>query len=248
MKTFLSVTTLLTCSFASCLPQALLVSTHISKDIEVIRLSEHAYVHVSYAEIPPFGRVGSNGLVYTRNGKALLFDTPVNDAQTKTLIDWITDSLKVRIVGFVPNHWHDDCMGGLGYLHSIGVPSYAQEKTIEIARAKGLPCPQHSFADSLILRLGDKVVVCRYFGAAHTVDNIVAWIPSERVLFGGCMVKELKSKSLGNIKDADLAAWPATIRKVLAAYGEARIVVPGHGDIGGTDLLVHTAALLAEPR
>ena len=220
------------------------VSISVSRDIEVIKLSEHTYVHFSYAEMPPWGRVGSNGLIFTSKGEALLFDTPVNDSLTKTLVDWMTDSLKVRIVGFVPNHWHEDCMGGLACLHAMGIPSYAQQKTIAIAREKHLPCPRHSFVDSLILKAGDDTVVCRYLGAGHTVDNIVAWVPSERVLFGGCMVKELKSGTLGNVRDADRVAWPETIRRVLATFGDARIVVPGHGAIGGPDLLFHTEALL----
>ena len=43
---------------------------------------------------------------------AYLFDTPVNDALTKDLLDWIRDSLHAEVIGFVPNHWHEDCMGG----------------------------------------------------------------------------------------------------------------------------------------
>lgn len=248
MKTTLFVAALLTCCCELCFSQGPPLRMSISKDIEVIRLSEHVYVHVSYAEMPPFGKVSSNGLVFTSDGEAMLFDTPVNDSLTKTLVDWIVDSLRVKIVGFVPNHWHVDCMGGLAYLHSIGISSYAQERTIAIARTKHLPCPQHSFVDSLILTLGDQAVVCRYFGGGHSIDNIVAWLPSDRVLFGGCIVKELRSKTPGNIRDADLPAWPATIRKVLAVYGNARIVVPGHGAIGGTDLLLHTQALLTVTR
>jgi metallo-beta-lactamase class B len=75
--------------------------------------------------LPGWGRIGSNGLIYTINGEALLFDTPMTDSLTKQLVSWITYSLKVRIVGFVPNYWHDDCMGGLNYINSIGIPSYA---------------------------------------------------------------------------------------------------------------------------
>jgi metallo-beta-lactamase class B len=243
MKTILLMVTII-CSADLCFSQSMDHRVPISEDIEVIRLTEHTYVHVSYADIPPWGKVASNGLIYQSNGEALLLDTPTSGSLTKALMQWITDSLKVRVVGFVPNHWHSDCMGGLGYLHSIGIPSYAQEKTISSAVKKNLPTPQHSFVDSLTLHVGTEVVVCRYFGAAHSVDNIVSWIPSEGVLFGGCMVKDLKSKTLGNTADADLSAWPSTIAQVLAAYPTVRIVVPGHGAPGGPELLLHTQALL----
>jgi metallo-beta-lactamase class B len=198
--------------------------------------------------LPGWGRIGSNGLIYTVNGEALLFDTPMNDSLTKQLVNWITDSLKIRIVGFVPNHWHDDCMGGLNYLNSIGISSYANEKTLAIVKSKNLPIPQHGFVDSLTLQIGNQSAICKYYGPAHTVDNIVTWIPSERILFGGCMVKELKSETLGNIADADLTEWPKTIARVIAAYSSANIVIPGHGAFGGQELLKHTQDLLTKTK
>jgi metallo-beta-lactamase class B len=139
-------------------------------------------------------------------------------------------------------------MGGLNYIHKIGIPSYANELTRVIAKSKNLPVPDHGFTDSLVLHLGDRIAVCRYYGRAHTADNIVTWIPSEQILFGGCMVKEMKSTSLGNIADADLAAWPGTIRRVIAAYPSARVVIPGHGAVGGTELLNHTLELMTKTK
>jgi metallo-beta-lactamase class B len=220
----------------------------VTDDIEIIKISDHVFVHVSYAVIGNYGRIPSNGMIFVVGNQALLFDTPVTDSLTKDLMRWITDSLKVRVVGFVPNHWHIDCMGGLKYIHSLGIPSYANEKTRAIAESKNLPVPQTGFTDSLILHLGDRIAVCKYYGPAHTVDNIVTWIPSEHVLFGGCMVKEMKSMTLGNIEDADLTAWPETIRRVIAAYPSARVVIPGHGDVGGTELLNHTLELLTKAK
>jgi metallo-beta-lactamase class B len=218
MRTSKAIIIFIICLTAPAISQGTFHHIKVSEDIDIIQISAHSYVHVSYTQIPGFGRIGSNGFIFTDNGEALLFDTPMNDSLTKQLVDWIKDSLKVRIVGFVPNHWHDDCMGGLNYLNSIGIPSYANKKTIAIAKTKNLPIPQHGFVDSLVLHLGNKTVICKYYGPAHTPDNIVTWIPSESILFGGCMVKELKSESLGNIADADLTEWPKTIARVIADY------------------------------
>jgi oligosaccharide reducing-end xylanase len=219
-------------------------SIKISNDIELIKISENAYLHISYTESPQFGRFPSNGLIFINNQKAFLFDTPMTESLTKDLVSWVQDSMHIQIVGFIPNHWHDDCMGGLDYIHSLGIESYANELTREIARAKNLPIPKHGFTDSVIFKLGDKEIVCRYFGAAHTVDNIVVWIPSEQILFGGCMIKEMKSTGLGNIADGDVKAWPKTIKKVLDEFPNAKIVIPGHGQIGDLDLIRHTLELL----
>jgi metallo-beta-lactamase class B len=71
----------------------------------------------------------------------------------------------------------------------------------------------------------------------------VAWIPSKKVLFAGCMVKSLNARNIGNIEDADLNAYPITLRKVKETFPDAKIVVPGHGRLGGLDLIDHTIRL-----
>ncbi len=214
----------------------------ISGDLEILKLTQNAYIHISYANTE-WGRIASNGLIYVQDHKAFLFDTPMDEPTTKLLVKFIEDSLTAQIVGFVPNHWHADCIGGLKYLHSIGVESYANSMTIEFARKNGYEQPRQAFTDSLILQLGKKKIVCFYPGAAHSMDNIVVWLPGERILFGGCMVKDLAAKNMGNYADGDLKQWPETIRKIMARFPDAEIVIPGHGQFGGFNLLKHTFEL-----
>ncbi len=235
---------IITCASVSCGSVERRGRIRISNDLEVVKLSEHSYVHISYAELPGFGRFASNGYIYTDNGEALLFDTPVNDALTRQLTDWMAAALRVRIVGFVPNHWHDDCMGGLRRIHELKIPSYANERTIAAAKKKNLPVPRHGFRDSLTLKAGSGSVICRYHGPAHSDDNIVVWAPSEKVLFAGCMVKDLASKKPGNLSDANISEWPRTIDRLISGYPEAKTVLPGHGAFGGTELLTHTKEVI----
>lgn len=228
----------------SAFSQAVHKRIKITSDIELIKLSESAYVHVSYSDFPGYGRTPSNGLIFIDRGEALLLDTPATDLLTKDLVSWLKDSLGLKIVAFVPNHWHSDCMGGLGYLQHQKIESYANQMTIDIARTKNLPLPAHGFKDSLQLRIGNKLIECYYLGAAHSTDNIVAWIPSDQILFAGCMVKSLNSKDLGNTVDGDLIAYPKTIEKLSGKFPNAKIVIPGHGPFGGIDLITHTRELL----
>lgn len=218
----------------------------ISEDLEILQLSDNSFVHVSYAVLPGYGRYGSNGFIYLNDNEAFLFDTPVNDELTEKLIKWIRKSLKAEITGFVPNHWHDDCMGGINYLISQNIRTYGNVRTISIAKSKNLTAPKTGFEKEIKLKVGNETVVCKYYGAAHSMDNIVTWIPSEKVLFAGCMVKDLNSKTPGNLSDADVAEWPKTIDKVIADYSQAKTVIPGHGAIGGVDLLLHTRQLLRD--
>jgi metallo-beta-lactamase class B len=215
----------------------------ISDDLELIQISDYAYIHVSYTISPKWGHVGANGLLIIDKKQAFLFDTPWTDKQTENLITWIRDTMNVEIVGFIPNHWHEDCMGGLGYVHKQGIKSYANQQTIDIAKLKDLPVPENGFTDSLELKLGDRLIDCYYFGAAHSIDNIVVWIPSEQILFTACMVKEIHSKNLGNTADGDLISYPLTLIKVMKKFPTAKIVIPGHGEYGGLELIEHTLEL-----
>lgn len=215
----------------------------ISDDIELIKISDNAYIHLSYSNLPDYGRVGANGLLFTDKNKAFLFDSPWTDEQTEKLSDWLKGSMSINIVGFVPNHWHVDCMGGLGFLNKENVESYANQMTIDLAKTNGLPIPKHRFKDSLELHLGDKLIKCYYLGAAHSLDNIVVWIPSEQILFAGCMVKSIGSRNLGNTADGDLNAYPKTLAKLLELFPTVRTVIPGHGEYGGKELIEHTIKL-----
>jgi metallo-beta-lactamase class B len=215
----------------------------ISDDIELVRLSDNAYVHISWYTFKGFGRVACNGLIFINNNEAFLFDTPATDSLTMVLVDYFENVMKLKIKGFVPNHWHSDCIGGLGYLQKKHIESYANQITIDIAKKEKLAVPNHGFKDSLTLSLGDKLIKCYYPGPAHTLDNIAVWIPSEKILFAGCMVKSMDSKNLGNIADGDVNAYPATIGKLYLKFRSAKIVIPGHGDFGGIELIKHTREL-----
>jgi metallo-beta-lactamase class B len=208
----------------------------IAPKLYLIKISDRAYVHVSYMN----DNIPCNGLILVDNGKAFLMDTPKEVSDTKLLLDFIKNKLKLQIVGFVTNDWHSDSMGGVGVLNDAGIPSYASEATIEIAKAKNIPYPTNGFKDSLTLQLNALDIFCYYPGAAHTKENIVVWIPSEKILFGSCMVKEVKAKDLGYTDDGDVKAYAETLRKVMQKFPDAQIVIPGHGDFGGMELLQHS--------
>lgn len=229
----------------NCFGQLKTDTVRLSNDLYLVKLSEHAYLHVSFSEIANYGRIASNGLIYIDDNESFLFDTPMTDALTEKLTVWLIDTMKIKIIGFIPNHWHNDCMGGLRFLQKLGIKSYANQRTINIAKSKGLPVPEQGFGDSLKLQLNGKAIQCYYFGAAHSTDNIVVWIPSEKILFPGCMVKSIDAGTLGNTVDGDLKSYPQTIDRVLRKFPSAKIVIPGHGSAGGVELIEHTKDILS---
>jgi hypothetical protein len=54
----------------------------------------------------------------------------------------------------------------------------------------------------------------------------------------------MDAKNLGNTADGDLKAYPNTLRLVLRKFSGAKIVIPGHGDFGGIELINHSLSLL----
>jgi metallo-beta-lactamase class B len=220
--------------------------TRVSDDLELIKLPGNVYIHRSYMEIPSYGRVAANGLVYVARDTAYIVDTPWNDVQTRELVRWILTRLDTEIGGVIVTHSHNDCMGGLGEILRRGIKTYSFTMTREFAARDKLPLPEHTFKGKMELGPEGYEIVAGYYGPGHTADNIVVWIPSERLLFGGCMVKTSGARNLGNVSEADVEAWPHTLRKVLEEYPGARVVVPGHGAHGGIDLITHTLDLLEQ--
>jgi metallo-beta-lactamase class B len=235
----------LSISLISCFgwAQSVFKSMRVSADVELIQISSNAYLHVSYINSSQYGRIGANGLIVVDKGEALLFDTPWNVDQTNDLVNWLADSMQVQITGFVANHWHEDCMGGVEVLKQRNVKTYAHQLTVDIAKERGLPVSEYPFSGRLELKLGEIVVECYFLGAAHSMDNIVVWVPSQKILFAGCMVKGLNSVDLGNTVDGDLNAYPSTIKLLMEKFPDAKVVIPGHGGLGGFELLDHTLKL-----
>jgi metallo-beta-lactamase class B len=213
-----------------------------SESLRIEQLTPHTYVHVSQLIIPDYGSFPCNGMIYVNEGEAMVFDTPIGDTIAAELITWLREDMQLEVKGIVVNHFHDDCLSGLAAFHQAGIPSYANEQTIELARGGEFPLPQNGFADSLELMLGNEKVINRYFGPGHTRDNIVSYVPVDEVLFGGCMIKELGAGK-GNLNDAALDDWANTVRKVRQTYPRLQHVIPGHGKCGGTELLDFTIGM-----
>ncbi|UOB19348.1 subclass B1 metallo-beta-lactamase [Abyssalbus ytuae] len=217
-------------------------STSCCQDVKIKPLTENVYIHISYLNIPGYGTFPSNGLIFFNKKEAIVFDTPVDDNASAQLINWITATQQATIKAVVINHFHDDCLGGLKEFHANGIPSYASNETIRLAKQHNEILPKYGFDNTLELKAGNKTTITRFFGAGHTVDNVVSYIPSEETLFGGCLVKEINAGK-GNLADANIQQWPHTIQKIKDHYPQLQYVIPGHGKHGGTELLDYTITL-----
>ncbi|RYZ50216.1 MAG: subclass B1 metallo-beta-lactamase [Chitinophagaceae bacterium] len=215
----------------------------VTEDLSIVPLSKNTFLHVGMLQTQSFGRVDCNGLVYIKNGEAVVIDTPPDTAQSTALLQWIEKIFPcTKVKAVIVTHFHDDCLAGLPVFHRRGIPSYANNLSITLAASRGVTVPQRGFQEQWELNVGGEKISSRFFREAHTKDNIVNWIPSEKILFGGCQVKAMGSGK-GNLADANVLAWSHTTRAIKTAYPDAAIVVPGHGKVGDRSLLDFTISL-----
>ena len=220
----------------------------INENLYLISIDDSVFIHVSHHQVESYGMVSSNGLIVIKNGQAIMVDTPMDNEKTEKLTTYLQDSMHVKVSGLIIGHFHEDCLGGLGYLQEKGVKSIAHELTVQKCNELNLPIPTVSFTDSLVLQFNGEKIVCRYFGVGHAADNITVWLPRQRILFGGCLIKSVNSKNLGNLSDAVMEKWDETVEKILQTYPDLTTVIPGHGNAGGIELLKHTIELVKEKK
>lgn len=101
--------------------------------------------------------------------------------------------------------------------------------------------PQSGFDKAFEFRVGNESVYATFCGAGHTEDNIVGYIPKE-TLFGGCLIKTMNAGQ-GFLGDAHTIQWPKTVESIRKDLPELKMVIPGHGNPGGKELLDYTIQL-----
>lgn len=215
-----------------------------SDDLHIQKLSNHIYVHTSFLTTDSFGRVACNGMIVVNGHEAVIFDTPTDNKSSEELIQYVTGVLKTNVNALIPTHFHADCVGGLETFNKHNIPAYASRQTVALLESNGqkFTKPIKEFDGILTLPVGDKKVYAEYVGEGHTKDNIIGYFPDDNALFGGCLIKEVGATK-GYLGDANVLAWPGTVSKLKQKYPKAKIVVPGHGQSGGTELLDYTIRL-----
>lgn len=213
-----------------------------SKDLVITQIAKNAFEHTSFKQTNDFGYVPCNGLIVRSSNEVIIFDTPTNDKSSAILIKWIKEKLHCKINAIIPTHFHDDCLGGLKAFDENSIPSYAYFKTIALAKENNYVVPKNSFSDSLILKVGNQHIIAKFFGEGHTKDNVIGYFPSEKIMFGGCLIKELEAGK-GYLGDANVAEWSNTVEKIKKQYPNVKAIVPGHGDYGNVALLDYTIKL-----
>lgn len=93
--------------------------------------------------------------------------------------------------------------------------------------------PTLTFADRLTIWVDETQCDLRYVGApAHTTNDVVVWLPESSVLFAGDLVFN------GGTPFNAAGSIPGAKRALLDIAGlEPEVIVPGHGDVCGKEVI-----------
>lgn len=216
------------------------------KSLEITPLGGDFYVYTTYGTLDDGTRYPSNSLYVVTDKGVVMVDVPWDTTQTLPLLQLIEKRHHKKVIMSVSTHFHADRTAGLDILESQGVKTYATQQTRELCQGKAGRQAAYLLPQDTTFDWGNHKMQIFYPGPGHAADNIVVWFPGDKVLYGGCFVKSVESTGLGNVEDADIAAWPASMRKVQQAFPQPRFVIPGHGSFKSTKSLDRTLELLKE--
>ena len=209
-----------------------------------------------FAYLQPDGSwfINNTGLILGED-QVLSIDTCATEARTRAYLAAIRTVTRQPVATLVNTHHHGDHTNGNHLLGAQVIVAHSSCREL-LAQAGGPPppglftpvdwgnipraLPTVCFERRLDLHAGDRRIELLHFGApAHTTNDVVAWLPGERILFAGDLVF---NRGTPFALSGSISGW----LEVLLALGELApdIVIPGHGAPGGPGLLSDTAQYL----
>ena len=207
--------------------------------LKITHLTGNFYVFTTY-NIYKGEQVSSNGMYLITNDGVILFDTPWDTTQFQPLLDSININHHEKVIACIATHFHADRTAGLEYYKSRGIKTYTTKQTDVLSGIKGMKRAEYLIYNDTVFNVGQYTFETYFPGEGHTTDNIVIWFPKERILYGGCLVKSVDNKNLGNLSDANVKAYATTIKRVQQKCKRPKYIIPGHDSWTSNHSVKHT--------
>ena len=216
--------------------------------VTLSKLADGVWVHTTNYRLPGQQPIGVNGLVVVDGDAVTLLDGAWGELATVALLERIKTATGKPVTRMIVTHHHADRTAGVDAAERAGVEVFTHPTTPALAARAGWSVPNTSVAALAEPKSRTRVgkVEVAYPGPGHASDNLVVYLPEEKILYGGCMVRGAGVTTLGNTEDADLERWVESLDWTRGTYGEATTVVPGHGKGSTLVLLAATRAMLGE--
>ncbi|MBN1647007.1 MAG: MBL fold metallo-hydrolase [Spirochaetales bacterium] len=213
---------------------------------------------------------GNSLLVVLDRKNIVWIDTPYTPEATALVLDWALDRFgrDCRITE-INTGFHIDNLGGNRELIKRKITVYGSSLTCELLKTRSAATmakmagwlngpknkkykdaytnfvfvpPTHTFDINREqkIRIGTNDVIVYFPGPTHTYDNLVVYIPDRKLLFGGCMILAADADKVGYAEDGNIGEWAKSMDNLEKRFASCRLVVPGHGNPGGPELIGHT--------
>jgi cyclase len=196
-----------------------------------------------YAFVQPDGgwMVNNTGFVVGPSGRSVLVDSSSTERRTRAFLAEVNARASAAPMAMVNTHHHPDHTYG-NYLVPAATPVVAHDLCRAEALAAGLEAirvitapdygnlvlrpPDITFTTSLTLHLDDVPMELHHVGPAHTNNDVIAWLPEQRVLFAGDVAFAGGQPFL---LDGSVAGFPKALAAIRGLQPE--VLVPGHGPV-----------------
>lgn len=220
-------------------------------DLPVLHeIAERVY---AYTQLPGGWCVSNSGVITSPEG-ALVVDTLATESRARRLADVVAGLQPGMGRTLVNTHHHGDHTFG-NHLFGPSAVIVAQELARTEMAKTGLALtklwprldwgdvrvtlPTVTFSDQLTIHVGYRRAELIHVGPAHTTNDVVVWLPEDKILFAGDVV--LSGSTPFSLMGSVRGALNAVRR--LSRLG-ARIVVCGHGPIAGPEVFNQTITYL----
>jgi cyclase len=196
-----------------------------------------------YAYIQPDGSwmVNNCGVIADPSGRSVLVDTTSTERRNRAMLAEVARVAPGTPTALVNTHHHPDHTYGNGFLPDETLVIGHDKCREEVLRA-GLEAtkvvtdpdygnlvlrpPELTFSDQLTLHLPEFPVELRHVGRAHTSNDLLVWLPEQRVLFAGDLAFAGGQPFL---LEGSVAGFHSAIVQMREL--EPEVLAPGHGPV-----------------
>ena len=197
--------------------------------LKITPLTGDFYIYTTY-NVYEGNYTPAHGMYLLTDQGAVLFDTPWDSTQFQPLLDSIRVKHQQRVAICLATHWHGDRTEGLAYYRKQGIKTYTTTLTDQWSKKNGKKRAEFLMTKDTVFTVGKYSFEIYYPGEGHTADNIIAWFPNEKVLYGGCLIKGAEAENLGYLGDANVAEYETTLRRVQKKCPDPKHIIVSHHD------------------
>lgn len=215
--------------------------------LKPIQVTPHTYFVQGFPEMGSSANqnfISNAGFVVTPKG-VVVVDALGSPVLAKKLIQEIARITPQKVVAVIVTHYHADHIYGLQEFKKIGAKIYAQGEgrsylSSETAKQRLIAsridfAPWVNASTQLVaadvwidqkskFKLGGVEFIISRVGPAHAPEDLMVYIPSEKVLFAGDLVFRGRIPFVGN---ADSKGWLVALDEIEKL--KPKLIVPGHG-------------------